>query len=385
MRRLLFSLLLISCSAFSQSNYASMQGTVSDPQGHPFAGATLQLTSLTTRAERRVSSNEQGLFQITALSPGEYELVVQAQGFATISQKLRLEVGQQMTANFALKVALVKDVVEVAGQPEALHTADATIGEVIEPAAIRELPLNGRMLIDLVLTVPGAHVSHGAQTGNINPLYWRPGQRSAVSIGGNRPNANYFLLDGTTDTDPTFNTLNLSPSPDAVREFKVQTGSYSAEMGGAGGGQVSIVTRSGSNQFHGTVYEFLRNGALDAHSFASMGNNHLVQNNFGASLGGPIAHNKTFFFINYEGSRHAMTETMFDTVPTADEIAGDFSHSGVNIFDPTNFQPNPNFDPTKPAGPSNPQVIHQQFQDNGVNNVIPASRIDPAAQAFLTK
>ena len=121
---------------------------------------------------------------------------------------------------------------------------------------------------------------------------------------------------------------------------------------------------------------FCATGALDAHSFASMGNNHLVQNNFGASLGGPIAHNKTFFFINYEGSRHAMTETMFDTVPTADEIAGDFSHRGVNIFDPTNFQPNPNFDPTKPAGPSNPQVIRQQFQDNGVNNVIPASRID---------
>ena len=102
------------------------------------------------------------------------------------------------------------------------------------------------MLIDLVLTVPGAHMSHGASTGDMNPLYWRPGQRSAVSIGGNRPNANYFLLDGATNTDPTFNTQNLSASPDAVQEFQVQTGSYSAEMGGAGGGQVNIVTRSGS-------------------------------------------------------------------------------------------------------------------------------------------
>ena len=164
------------------------------------------------------------------------------------------------------------------------------VGEVVEPVSIKELPLNGRMLIDLVLTVPGAHEGHGAQTGNMNPLYWRPGQRSAVSIGGNRPNANYFLLDGATNTDPTFNTLNLSPSPDAVQEFKVQTGSYSAEMGGAGGGQINIVTRSGTRQFHGTAYEFLRNGALDATPFNSMGNNHLVQNNFGASLGGPIAH-----------------------------------------------------------------------------------------------
>ena len=141
-----------------------------------------------------------------------------------------------------------------------------------------------------MLTVPGAHVSHGAQTGDMSPLYWRPGQRSAVSIGGNRPNANYFLLDGTTNTDPTFNTLNLSPSPDAVQEFKVQTGSYSAEMGGAGGGQINIVTRSGTNEFHGTVYEFMRNGALDAHTFNDMGRfaHHLVQNNFGATrVGGP--------------------------------------------------------------------------------------------------
>src|SRR5258708_6007218 len=101
--------------------------------------------------------------------------------------------------------------------------------------------------IHRLLPVPGAHVSHGAQTGDMNPLYWRPGQRSAVSIGGNRPNANYFLLDGTTDTDPTFNTLNLSPSPDAVQEFKVQTGSYSAEMGGAGRGQINIAITANAN------------------------------------------------------------------------------------------------------------------------------------------
>jgi outer membrane receptor for ferrienterochelin and colicin len=135
------------------------------------------------------------------------------------------------------------------------------------------------MLVDLMLTVPGAHVSHGAQTGDMNPLYWRPGQRSAISVGGNRPNANYFLLDGATNTDPTFNTQNFSASPDAVQEFQVQVGSYSAEMGGAGGGQVNIITRSGGSRLHGTVYEFLRNGAQDAHSFNDMGGTkHLVQN-----------------------------------------------------------------------------------------------------------
>ena len=123
----------------------------------------------------------------------------------------------------------------------------------------------------------------------MNALYWRPGQASRITIGGNRPNANYFLLDGVTNTDPTFNTQNFSPSPDAVREFQVQTGSYNAEMGGAGGGQINIITKQGTSRLHGTAYEFLRNSAADARTWNEMeGSSHLVQNNFGASLGGPV-------------------------------------------------------------------------------------------------
>ena len=167
----------------------------------------------------------------------------------------------------------------------------------------------------------------GAQTGETNPLYWRPGQRSAVVIGGNRPNANFFLLDGATNTDPTFNTQNLSPSPDAVMEFQVDTSSYTADMGGAGGGQINIVTRGGTSAYHGTAYEFLRNGAMDATSFGSMGNNHLVQNNFGGSFGGPLLgkNKKTFFFLNYEGLRLAQADAQTLTVPTPEEVQGDFS------------------------------------------------------------
>jgi hypothetical protein len=374
---------LTAVTAVAQSNYAVIGGTVTDPQGRPYAGASLQLTSLSTRAVRQSSSNEQGLFQIPGLLPGAYDLVVQASGFSTLTQHVQLEVGQQFSLNLQLNLASAKDVVEVADRAPALHPTDASIGEVVEPVSIEDLPLNGRQLVDLVLTVPGAHLGHGAQTGNMNPLYWRPGQRSAVTIGGNRPNANYFLLDGTTNTDPTFNGQNLSPSLDAVEEFSVQTGSYSAEMGGAGGGQINIVTRSGTNQYHGTVYEFLRNGALDAHSFDSMGTNHLVQNDFGASFGGPIARNRTFFFVNYEGFRHAMAETMIDTVPTLAEINGDFTQSGVNIYNPFSSHPNPAFDPTKPISPGNPQVIRDQFQDGGVKNVIPANLINPVAQMFL--
>lgn len=375
--------ILITLSAYGQSNYASLSGTVFDPQQKAVAGATAELISQSTHAARQVVSNEQGIFQITGLLPGEYQLTVQAQGFAQSMQNVRLEVGQQMTLDVALKVSAVNTTVEVGTQAASvLHTTDASVGEVVEPTSIHNLPLNGRMLIDLVLTVPGAHMSHGAQAGDMNPLYWRPGQRSAVSIGGNRPNANYFLLDGTTNTDPTFNTLNLSPSPDAVQEFKVQTGSYSAEMGGAGGGQINIVTRSGTNDFHGTGYEFLRNSALDARTFNEMGSaNFLVQHNFGGSLGGPIRRNKTFFFVNYEGLRHTKADTMIDTVPTADEASGDFSMSGTTIYNPFSSHPNPNYDPKKPISPTNSQIIRDPFP----GNVIPANLINPAAKLFLQK
>ena len=374
-------LLLVSMPVLGQSNYAELTGTVLDPEHAAIVGASIQLTSVSTHAERNVSSNEHGIFQAPALLPGDYKLTVKAPGFAEANQSLRLEVGQQLSLNITLKLGSVASAVEVKDAVEPLDKTDASVGEVIEPTSVANLPLNGRMLIDLVLTVPGAHESHGAQTGDMNPLYWRPGQRSAVSIGGNRPNANYFLLDGTTNTDPTFNTLNLSPSPDAVQEFKVQTGSYSAEMGGAGGGQINIVTRSGSNQFHGTAYEFLRNGALDAHTFNDMGSKFLVQNNFGGSLGGPIIHNKTFFFVNYEGLRLSRADTMIDTVPTEMETMGDFSMSGLTIYNPFSAHPNPNFDSTKPVSRTNPQIIRDPFPDN----MIPENLINPAAALFLQK
>jgi Carboxypeptidase regulatory-like domain len=363
---LLLSLLaLFGLSSFGQSNYAVLSGSVTDPQAQAVAGAKVELTSPSTGATRKASTNQQGFYELPGLLPGDYVLSITAQGFATAKQNVRFEVAQKAAIDVRLTVESHRETVDVSTIPEVIHTNEAATGEVVEPTSIENLPLNGRMLIDLALTVPGAHVSHGAQTGNMNPLYWRPGQRSAVSIAGSRPNGNYFLLDGTTNTDPTFNTQNLSPSPDAVEEFKVQTGSYSAEMGGAGGGQINIVTRSGNNQFHGTVYEYLRNGFMDATSFESMGNNHMVQNNFGASLGGPIRRNRTFFFMNYEGFRHAMTDTMIDTVPTPEEIAGDFSQSGKNIYDPANGR--------------------AQFQYNGVMNVIDPARINPAIETFLQK
>jgi hypothetical protein len=374
-------------AAHAQSNYALVRGSILDPQHRPIVGAHVHISANGTGAAREVVSNATGLYEIAGLQPGGYTLAVDSTGFKAVEQPVDLEVGQQATFDLTMRLAGDSQTVTVEASGELLKTEDASVGEVVEQRSVESLPLNGRMLIDLVLTVPGAHLSHGAAAGDMSSLYWRPGQRSAISIGGNRPNANYFLLDGATNTDPTFSTQNFSASPDAVQEFQVETGSYSAEMGGAGGGQINIVTRSGSSHFHGTAYEFLRNGAMDAHSFNEMSSgNFLVQNNFGASLGGPILRaRKTFFFANYEALRHVETMTMVDTVPTAAEVSGDFSQSGVDIYDPTTTVPNPNFNPALPVSKTNPQSIRQQFFYNGVANVIPPDRLTPAASIMLTK
>src|ERR1700674_1427710 len=378
---LLLSVLGLALPAYAQSNYAVVKGSVTDPQHLPVVGATLQMKAVSTGATRHLVTNQQGIFEASALLPDDYVLTTEAPGFAPRTQSVRLEVGQELAVAVSLTVNPVKQGVDVTGANEVLHTSDASVGEVVEPKSIAELPLNGRMLIDLVLTVPGAHEGFGAQTGSANPLYWRPGQRSAVVLGGSRPNANFFLLDGATNTDPTFNTQNLSPSPDAVKEFQVETSSYTADMGGAGGGQINIVTHSGSSQYHGTIYEFLRNGAMDASTFGSMGNNHLVQNNFGASFGGPLIRKNTFFFANYEGLRLAQADAQILTVPTPQEIQGDFSMSSVKIYDPTKSVANPNYNPANPTGPANFPYTRQQFP----GNVIPSDRINPLLEAFLLK
>ena len=376
------AILLFSVTATGQSNFTAINGSITDPQGKPVSGARIDLHAEATGLVRSVTTNSDGDFEVSALSPDEYTIAVSATGFSSIKRQVRLEVGQEMRLDLPLSVGDKSESVSVVGRAEVLKTSDASLGEVVETKSIDELPLNGRMLLDLALTVPGAHQSHGAQAGDMNPLYWRPGQPSAISISGSRPNANYFLIDGVTNTDPTFNTQNISLSPDMVQEFKVQTGSYAAELGGAGGGQINIVTRTGTSQFHGTMYEFLRNNIMDARTFNEMqGNDHLVRNNYGASLGGPLVGTKTFFFANFEGLRLSQAMTMTDTVPTPEEIAGNFTTSGTTVYDPASSHPNPNYDPSKPAGPKNPQILRSPFP----NNTIPVTRISQVASIFLNQ
>jgi len=380
MFRLTAGIAIACASLCAQSNFATLSGRIQDPSQAPVSGARISVTAKATGAVRQVVTNGEGLFEFPNLLPGGYSVQVSAPGFAVETRAVLLEVGQNMALDLALALGEKHETLEIVEAADLLRTQDVSLGEVVEPQSIEELPLNGRMLIDLALTVPDAHIGHGAQSGDMSPLYWRPGQRSAITIGGNRPNANYFLLDGVTNTDPTFNTMNLSLSPDAVEEFQVQTGSYLAELGGAGGGQINVITRHGTTDFHGTAYEFLRNNALDARTWNELpGNDHLIQNNYGGALGGPLFGKNTFFFANYEGYRQTQAQTAMDTVPTGPEATGDFSGSGVAIYDPSSTYTNPNYNPAAPVSATNPQVLRTQFP----NNVIPASRMNSAALLML--
>lgn len=208
--RFAWGILLSSRFAYAQSNFASRSGRVEDSSHAPAEGARVLLTAKATGAARSVVSNADGLFEAVDLPPGAYSLEASAPGFAVLSHQVTLEVNQHMGLDLKMELSARRATVAVTAGAETLQTQDASLSEVVEPRSIAELPLNGRMLLDLALTVPGA------QTGTMNPLYWRPGEPPALTIGGNRPNANYFLLDGVINTDPTFNTQNVSPSPDAV-------------------------------------------------------------------------------------------------------------------------------------------------------------------------
>ncbi len=368
-------------SGRAQANMATLSGEVLDAQGAAVPGARLQLRSTDTGLARLTTTNADGYYEFAAVIPGNYRLKVTATGFQTEVRPLVLAVNQVLRLDISLVVGNTTQQIVVEGKLPSLRTSDATLGEVIDPTLTEQLPLDGRHILDLAILAPTAvpNMDMGVQDGNQNQLYWRPGQGTEFTAAGDRANANYYLLDGTTDSDPTFWTLSLSPSPDAIREFKVQTGSYSAEFGGGGGAQVNMITRSGTNQLHGTVYEYLRNTALDARVWNANSVPHLVQNQFGASLGGPIQKNKTFFFVNYEGFRFSNQVYQIETVPTAAEREGNFSQSGQSIYNPFSATSNPNFNPNLPVSPSNPQLIRAAFS----NNIIPPSMMSPVALQVL--
>ncbi len=374
-------LLLASQSLRAQGNTGSLTGTTVDEQRLRLPNVALTLQDTQTGLKRTQASSPDGAFEFTALPPGEYKITANAEGFQPLELRLTLEVNQQAKLDVILSVASQSETIQVAETIPLLHPNEAAVGEVVDHEHVAQLPLNGRQFMELAMLVPGVHSSHGASMGNMSALYWRPGQSSAISVSGGRPNSNTYLLDGTVNTDPAFNTYVISLSPDAIREFQIETGTYTAELGGAGTGQVNVVTKSGTNSLHGSAYEYLRNSAMDARDFTSPSQlPHFAHNQFGATAGGPVWKDHTFFFAAYEGFRMVQGQSNIMSVPTAAARLGNFT--GVaNIYDPNLTQPNPAFDPARPVSSTNPQSLRPQF----ANNTIPGDRINPIARTVLNQ
>ncbi len=379
--RLVTGLLLFTsvvATVHGQGSTASMAGVVHDEQSLVVPGAAVTLASIENTFSRTVTTDVDGGFEFAGLLPGEYRMRVELAGFGPKETTVSIAVNQRVRLDVVLQAATVAQQVEVTTTVPLLHVSDATVGEVIDQQQVSQLPLNGRQFLELALLVPGAHTSHGAQMGDMSPLYWRPGQTSAITISGGRPNSNIYLLDGTVNTDPSFNTFVISLPPDAIREFQIQTGTYTAELGGAGTGQVNVVTKSGTLSYRGSLYEYLRNSRFDSPEFTNPDElPPFSQNQFGGTLGGPAGHG-FFFFGGYEGLRTTqhMSNIMF--VPDMAVRSGDFS-GYAPIYDPLTTRPNPSFNPALPISGTNPQFIRDQFP----GNQIPANRINPVARQVL--
>ena len=362
----------------AQGSTASLAGVVRDEQSLVVPGASVTMAGVENTFSRMVTTDPNGTFEFAGLLPGEYKMTVELTGFRREEMHVPIAVNQRVRLDVTLKAGGLFQQVEATTTVPLLHVSDATVGEVIDQRQVAELPLNGRQFLELALLVPGAHTSHGAQMGDMNPLYWRPGQNSAITISGGRPNSNVYLLDGTVNTDPTFNTFVISLPPDSIREFQIQTGTYTAELGGAGTGQINVVTKAGTSRMRGSVYEYVRNSRFDSPEFTNPDElPPFSQNQFGGTLGGPAG--KGFFFFGaYEGLRTTqhMSNIMF--VPDMAVRSGDFS-GYAPIYDPLTNRPNPAFNPALPVSPANPQFIRDQFPGNR----IPANRINSVSQQVL--
>jgi outer membrane receptor protein involved in Fe transport len=375
---IVIQLALAPCALFAQGNTGTVSGGVRDEQTLLVPGATVTVTRTDNNLSRSVTTGADGSYDFPGLLPGDYLMTVDLTGFQREQRRFRLEVAQRVRLDVVLRAGGVAQEIEVRETVPLLHTSDAVVGEVIDQRQVAELPLNGRQFLELALLVPGAHTSHGAQMGDVSPLYWRPGQSSAISITGGRPNSNIYLLDGTLNTDPSFNTFVISLPPDAIREFQIQTGTYTADLGGAGTGQINVVTKSGTLKPKGSVYEYVRNSKFDSPEFTNPDElPPFKQNQFGGVLGGPAGH-RFFFFGGYEGLRTTQHMSNILFVPSTAERLGDFS-GAAPIYDPLTTRANPAFNSALPITASNPQFIRTQFP----NNQIPLNRINPVALQVL--
>ncbi|MGH9357358.1 MAG: carboxypeptidase regulatory-like domain-containing protein [Terriglobia bacterium] len=327
-------------SARAQVTGATMSGTVTDPSGAVVPNAQVVIKDTATGVTRNVKTDSSGLYTAPNLLPGPYRVTVSAPGFSTrIQSGITLTVGGQQVLNMTLQVGKVTNLVQVTSAAPQVQLSSSAISNVVNSTTVRALPLNGRSWTDLALLSPGVNNVTALVPFNAGSARGNRGYGGQATIGGVRPQFNNYRIDGISIMDYS----NGSPGSvlggnlgvDAVQEFSVMTTNYSAEYGRTAGGVINAITKSGTNQFHGDVYEFLRNGSLDASNFFDNFSNlqkpSFRRNQFGASAGGPIQKNKTFIFGDYEGIRQAEPVAQVDSTPSAAARAGNLSSGAVTV------------------------------------------------------
>jgi Carboxypeptidase regulatory-like domain len=373
----------------------SFSGTVSDNAGAVISGASVRITSEGTGLTRETKTDDSGHYLIPLLPVSFYTIQVQAPGFGSVEQKqIRLQVDEHRELNFSLKPAAVSTSVEVNATEVAVETSNPSLGQVITSEEVAELPLNGRNFVQLATLTPGT-----TQSTNPNSFFTRSASSEAatrgafsLSVGGSREQSTNWLLDGNDNNQLDEGGIAIFPDIDAIQEFKVLTYNYSAEYGERAGPTVLVTTKSGSNQFHGSLFEFFRNAKLDARSYFATSTEKFNLNQFGGSFGGPIKKDKTFFFVDYQAKMQRQGVPFTGFVPTTGmttpDANGNYDFSGAptlpglggfltNPFSGSPFQCQP--------GTSNPEpVLVDGSQTAGQDcNIVPAGVVNPVGAKVL--
>ncbi len=401
-------LMAFSVQLFSQSRGGEANGTIADTSGAVVPGATVTLTNQATNVSDHVNTNNNGYFLFINVQPGNYRLKAEKPGFNSVQSSFEVAVNQAVTQNFTLGVGSASTTVQVTAEAPLLDSTTTSLGTVIEEKSIHDLPLNGRNFTQLLTLTPGVtpvSTSQNKSIGGVEGNVGIPGTGFAdPSVHGHQNRSKLYFFDGIINTNIRGPTYIVIPNIDFVSEFKVVGQDANADMGGAAGGVVNMVSKPGTNKFHGSAFEFVRNNAFDARNgFTDINATGgpkapaaYHQNQFGGTVGGPIIHDKTFFSFGYDGWRYSKPDGQFSYVPTAAELSGDFSQTALSgtahqIYNPFSTRMvggKPVRDPFRCDTSGNPLPLlagtKTQDQTTGVIcNKLPSALINPAMQAFF--
>src|SRR4051794_7934596 len=321
------ALFMLCVRGFAQGGgNVAITGTVTDPSGAIIPGAQVKVTQKNTSATRIDTSNSSGQFNVSPLPPATYTVSVGAPGFKQYVQDVVLLADQTRDLDIHLQVGEATQQVSVEASTVAVNTTTQELSQVIETSRLSNLPLNGRNAADLTLLVPGAVSAIASNSGTLQGDTKQVPGAEAIAVNGARPDQIGYNLDGANNQDLMSNTNDPFPFPDALQEFSVQTNSFDAQYGNNAGAVVNVVTKSGTNDFHGDLFEFVRNGAFNARNYFADKTDPLKRNQFGGTIGGPVHKNTSFFFFGWQKTIiRSVNNATNAIVPTADNLNGDFS------------------------------------------------------------